>query len=267
MRSLVILLLLATVATPAGAQLLLKNARIVDPARREIYSGAIVIDNGKIASILKEAPSAFKGRVIDLAGKWVIPGLNDMHVHSFGNLAPGNQIQYLGTADAAKTMLYAGVTGFLDLFSPEDQIFQLRDAQRANGLIAADIYCAGPILTCTGGHGTEYGTPTRVINSPAEAIATVTDLAKRHPDVVKIVYDHAFTLMPTIDHATMEAAVKTASTLGIRTVIHIGTWKDAREAIDAGATCITHIYGAADIPDDLVALMAKNHRYECPTMT
>ncbi|MDB5033223.1 MAG: putative amidohydrolase [Chlorobi bacterium] len=268
MRSLVLLLLLSFAATPAGAQwLLLKNARIVDPVRREIRDGAIVIDNGKISDILREAPSVFKGEVIDLAGKWVIPGLNDMHVHSFGNLAPGNQIAYLGTAEAAKIMLYAGVTGFLDLFSPEDQIFRLRDAQRANGLLAADIYCAGPILTCTGGHGTEYGMPTRVINSPAEATATVTDLAKRHPDVVKIVYDHAFTMMPTIDHATMEAAVKTASKLGIQTVIHIGTWKDAREALDAGATCITHIYGGGDIPDDLVALMAKRRAYECPTMT
>jgi adenine deaminase len=44
MRSLIILLLLAIAATPAVGQLLLKNARIVDPARREIYSGAIVID-------------------------------------------------------------------------------------------------------------------------------------------------------------------------------------------------------------------------------
>jgi len=183
-----LLLLIAFVVNSFGQELLLQNAQIVDPAAQKISRGHILIRDGKIAQILTAVPKGFKGEPIDLAGKWVIPGLNDMHVHSFGNMAPGNNLQLLMTTGTAKMMLYCGVTGFLDLFSSESQIFADREQQRKNG---ADIYCAGPILTCTKGHGTEYGIPTRVINSPAEAEKEISELALKKPDVVKIVYDHA----------------------------------------------------------------------------
>jgi imidazolonepropionase-like amidohydrolase len=262
------LLLLPLALTTIHAQdLLLENARIVDPASRTIVQGSLWIHEGKIRDLMTSAPGTFDGKVIDLTGKWIIPGLNDMHVHSFGNIAPGNRMEILGTENAAKAMLYAGVTGFLDLFSPEDQILPLRDRQRSSGLPGADIYAAGPILTATGGHGTEYGLPTRTINTPAEAERAVTELAAKRPDVVKIVYDHAFTMLPTIDRATMESAVKTATKHGLKTVIHIGTWLDAVVAIRAGESCITHAYGASLIPDELVALMKEKNVYECPTIT
>jgi imidazolonepropionase-like amidohydrolase len=246
--------------------LLLQNAQIVDPAAQKISRGSILIRNGKIEQILAAVPKDFKGEKIDLAGKWVIPGLNDMHVHSYGNMAPANNMQLLMTPGAAKIMLYCGVTGFLDLFSAESEILRLRDQQRQNGMLGADIYCAGPILTCTGGHGTEYGVPTRVINSPEEAEKEIAELVQKKPDVIKIVYDHVFGRRPTIDHATMEAAVKVAAKHGIKTVVHIGTWQDAKEAVLAGANAITHLHGE-EIPDDLVALIKQKNVYSIPTLT
>ena len=52
-----------------------------------------------------------------------------------------------------RAMLYAGVTGFLDLFSEENAILELRDRQRAGTLrtpdeMLADIHAAGPVFTC-----------------------------------------------------------------------------------------------------------------------
>jgi len=262
-----LLLILAFVVKGFGQDLLLQNAQIVDPAAQKTHRGHILIRDGKIAQILAAVPKSFKGEQIDLAGKWVIPGLNDMHVHSFGNMAPGNNLQLLMTTGTAKMMLYCGVTGFLDLFSLESQIFADREQQRKSGTLGADIYCAGPILTCTKGHGTEYGIPTRVINSPAEAEKEITELALKKPDVVKIVYDHAAAqYFPTIDHATMTAAIQTANKLGLKTVVHIGTWQDAKEAILAGASAITHLY-REEIPDDVVALFKQKNVYAIPTMT
>jgi hypothetical protein len=162
-------------------------------------------------------------------------------------------------------MLYSGVTGFLDLFSIEDQILSLRDRQRSGGVVGADIHAAGPILTSTGGHGTEYGIPTRVIDSPAEARREIEALAKKRPDVVKIVYDHAGR-QPTITHATLVEAIRTAKRLNLKTVVHIGTWKDAREAVEAGASAITHTFGPEEIPDDLVTLMRNNGVAHIPTL-
>lgn len=263
----ILILLFSLVATALGQSLLLQNAQIVDPVAQKISRGHILIRDGKIAQILNAVPKDFIGEQIDLAGQWVIPGLNDMHVHSFGNMAPGNNLQLLMTPGTAKIMLYCGVTGFLDLFSAESQIFADREQQRKNGTLGADIYCAGPIFTCTKGHGTEYGIPTRVINSPAEAEKEIIELARNKPDVVKIVYDHAAAqYFPTIDHATMTAAIQTANKLGLKTVIHIGTWQDAKEAILAGASAITHLY-REEIPDEVVALFKQKNVYSIPTLT
>ncbi|MGH7600924.1 MAG: amidohydrolase family protein, partial [bacterium] len=262
----VLLLILVLVVKCFSQDLLLQNAQIVDPASQKVSRGSILIRSGKIEQILNAAPKNFAGEKIDLAGKWAIPGLNDMHAHSYGNLAPANNMQLLMTPGAAKMMLYCGVTGFLDLFSAESEILRWRDQQRQGGMLGADIYCAGPILTCTSGHGTEYGIPTRVINSPADAEKEIADLALKKPDVIKIVYDHAFGRMPTMNHATMEAAVKAATKHGLKTVIHIGTWQDAKEAILAGANAITHLHGE-EIPDEVVALMKQKNVYSIPTMT
>lgn len=268
MRSLFLALLLALTSIPLlhAQDLLLKNARIVDPAAQQITTGAIVIRNGAIAEVLPAAPESFNGTVLDLAGKWVIPGLNDMHVHSFGNVAPKSQMQLLGTEESARVMLYCGVTGFLDLFSSEDEILALRNRQRTSGLLAADIYCSGPILTCPGGHGTEYGIPTRVMRNPEEAVKMVDELAAKKPDVVKISYDHGYEQMPSIDRPTMEAAVKAARRHGIKTVVHIGNWNDALEAVNAGASSITHIYHRGVVPDTVVAAMKQNGVYLIPTL-
>jgi|GEM_PF-544373 len=262
--------------TTSAQTLIIRQAHIVDPLTRTVALGDVEIVNGMISRVELNKPyepGDPEFRIVqewkyelDGADKWIIPGLHDMHVHSYGNPAPGGVMDVMGTQKAAKTMLYAGVTAFLDLFAPEDAIFALRDKQRQSDLQMADIYAAGPILTCTGGHGTEYGLPTRVINSPADAERELSALALKKPDVVKIVYDHAFGAMPTIDKATMEAAVQGASKRGLKTVIHIGTWQDACEAILAGATCITHVHGQP-IPADLVTLMHERGVYEIPTLS
>jgi imidazolonepropionase-like amidohydrolase len=261
-----LLLLFLALAVPSAAQtLLIRDANIVDPVDRVVRRGSLIVRNGRIVDVVTTAPAAFDGEVIEAGGKWLIPGLNDMHVHSFGNVGAQGAMEVMGTERAARVMLFTGVTGFLDLFSMEDQIFALRDQQRREGSTGADIYASGPILTSTGGHGTEYGIPTRIIDSPADARREIAALAKKRPDVVKIVYDHAGR-MPTIDRATMQAAIRAAKGLKLKTVVHIGTWTDAAEAVEAGASAITHTYGPEVIPDALVALMKKRKVVHIPTL-
>ena len=237
--------------------LLIQNAKIVDPASRTVTPGDLFVKDG----VIEKVPAGYAGPKLDVQGRYVIPGLKDLHVHSHGNSGPNKAYQYLAIEGTAKHMLYAGVTSFLDLFyGAEDAVFSAR-AKRGPG---ADIHAAGPIFTCTGGHGTEYGVPTRVINTPAEAEREVTDLAKKKPDVIKLVYDRA-RKFPSMNKATMEATIRTASRLGFKTVVHIGSWDDAREAVLAGATAITHLY-EKPIPDSLVTLMREKKTVVIPTM-
>jgi imidazolonepropionase-like amidohydrolase len=247
------------------------GARIVDPARRQIADGVMLVRNGRIAEVLPSVPAGFRGQQIDLGGRWVIPGLVDMHTHSFANFGPGNAMQMLGPVATARLDLYSGVIAFLDLFNQEDMIFGLRDQQRQNpdASPGAYIFAAGPCLTATNGHCSEYGVPTRLVNSPAEAAREIDALAPKKPDVVKIVYDnrtYSTRRMPTVDRATLEAVIANARRHGIKTVVHVGSWNDVRDAVTAGAAAVTHTPGPEPPPDDIARLMSERGAAHIPTL-
>lgn len=63
--------------------LLINGGRVIDPAGGRDETGCLVLENGKVKDFVPggQAPKGFEGRAIDAAGKWVVPGMIDMHVH------------------------------------------------------------------------------------------------------------------------------------------------------------------------------------------
>ena len=269
-RTALLALLALAAPHPVGAQqLFLRNAQLVDPGARTIRPGNVLITDGRIVGFPDAPPEDFTGAQLDVAGRWVMPALADMHTHSFGNAGAAGMPQMLGPTGVVRVALEAGVARVLDLFSAEDFIFTVREEQRKGKHPGAELLAAGPCLTATNGHCSEYGVPTRIVNTPAEAEREVNALARKHPDVVKVVYDHATysgRTRPTIDRATLEAVVKAASDNGLRTVVHIGTWDDMRDAVEAGAAAVTHTPGPEPLPADLAALMVARGTVHIPTL-
>ncbi len=257
-------------AAVANAQdLAIVNAHIVDPTSRSVSDGTLLIRDGRIAAVGADVAVPADFEILDAAGGWVIPGLFDLHTHSFGNFAPDGSGQMLGALGVARVALYAGVVGFLDLFSMEDVILGQRDRQRSGEGGGADIFAAGPCLTATDGHCSEYGVPTRLIDSPAEARTQIAELALKNPDVVKLVYDnevYGSNSRPTVDRATMTAVVEAAHDHGLKAVLHVGTWQDVQDAVEAGADAVTHTPGPEPIPDGLASLMAERGTLHIPTL-
>lgn len=247
------------------SELVLKNAQIIDPRTQQIKKGHLKIRNGRIVqSVTEHAP------VLDLKGAFVLPGWVDLHVHTWGNPRPDGHSELLWPPTTLKHTLYAGVTSVLDLFFHEDYIFKYRDRQRQRQSerdlpFESDLFAAGPILTCRGGHGTQWNTPTRTIDSPEEAVKEVSELALKNPDVVKLVYDHAFQV-PSMDRATLRAAIRTAHYFKLKTVVHIGTWKDFQEAVEEGTDAVTHLEPGSVIPDSLIELLKEKKTYVIPTL-
>ena len=220
-------------------------------------------------SLPRQKPSGFSGQEIDAAGRWVMPALTDMHTHSYGNAPAAGTPELLGPLGVARVDLAVGVARYLDLFSAEDAILTFRNNQRTKGLPGAEILAAGPCLTATNGHCSEYGTPTRIVDTPEDARREVTALAAKKPDVVKVVYDHQSyggRSRPTIDRPTLEAVVATAREHGLKTVVHVGTWEDVKDAVLAGAAAVTHTPSPGTIPDGLAALMAQRGTFHIPTL-
>ncbi|MFA5072563.1 MAG: dihydroorotase [Nitrospirota bacterium] len=61
--------------------ILLKNGFVIDPANMIEERLDLLIAEGKIAQFIKPGDQSFNAKVIDVSGKWIVPGLIDMHVH------------------------------------------------------------------------------------------------------------------------------------------------------------------------------------------
>jgi hypothetical protein len=181
----------------------------------------------------------------------------------------------------SRVFLQAGVTAALDAMNDEAKIFPFRDSGRTPD-VGADVFACGGAFTPTRGHGTEYGLPPtsyRIVDTVAEVKAQMADLASKKPDAVKIFYDHrGFDGGPDVRDGeegvlgvamrkdVMTALVAESNARHLKTYVHIGTWNDARDAIEAGATAIAHL-GEAPIPGDVLSLAASKGVFWIPTMS
>jgi imidazolonepropionase-like amidohydrolase len=246
--------------TATAQDLYISNTRVLNIGGRAESMRNVLILDGNIAGFPASKPPNFTGPVIDAGGRWVMPALSDMHTHSVSRQG--------GPEGVARAALYAGVARYLDLFNSEDAIFAARASRTMATTPGADIFAAGPCLTATKGHCSEYGTPTRIVDSPADAKREVNELATKKPDVVKVVYDHQTYLgrsMPTIDRATLDAVAATATANGLKTVVHVGTWEDVRDAVLAGAAAVTHTPEGRP-PADIPTLMVERGTLHIPTL-
>jgi dihydroorotase len=85
-------------------QLLIKAGHVIDPAHRVDGKADVLIVDGKIAEVGRVSPAVEKkvGRVIDAAGKLVVPGLIDIHVHFRDPGDPEEETIASGSAAAVK---------------------------------------------------------------------------------------------------------------------------------------------------------------------
>lgn len=63
------------------ADLLLRGGRVIDPARNFDASADLLLRDGKVADVQASIVPPKDARVIDVKGKWVVPGLIDLHAH------------------------------------------------------------------------------------------------------------------------------------------------------------------------------------------
>ncbi|KAJ5804930.1 hypothetical protein N7474_010817 [Penicillium riverlandense] len=149
----------------ANSLWVLKNAKIVDPVEGRILEPATVyITAGVIRGIVigdeqLEPEPASTARVIDLAGKYVCPGLIDSHVHI--NAVPGDlDLRHTMATPAeqihfrmvyvCRDMLYRGFTTVRDCGGAP---LALKEACAEWVIAGPRIHIAGHALSQTGGHG------------------------------------------------------------------------------------------------------------------
>ncbi len=142
----------------SGDGIAIVGATLIDgTGAAPLPDSCVVIEDGHIVSAGRRQHTS-RSRVIDAAGKYVIPGLLDANVHLCNAIEP----EYLLTrelgwyddlvTEAAQVALRAGVTTVFDTHGPLASLRRVRDRINRGELAGSRIFCAGNII----GNGGPY---------------------------------------------------------------------------------------------------------------
>lgn len=204
---------------PAGGVLAVVHANLFDAEGARMVPGQTVVVRGHaIEAVGKdgEVKVPKDAEVIDAAGKAVLPGLWDMHVH-------------IGATEGL-LHLESGVTSVRDLANDADELARTRQRFDSGAQVGPRILAAGFI----DGRGPYQG-PTKVFaDTEAEAKAAVDDYAKRGGYVQIKVYS---SLKPEL----VPVIAKAAHEHGMRLSGHVPNGMRAADFVRAGADEIQHM--------------------------
>jgi imidazolonepropionase-like amidohydrolase len=196
------------------------NVNVVPMDReRVIEKQTVIVRDGRIAEIgpadkIKAPDGATR---IDGAGKYLMPGLAEMH----GHIPPPNAPK---AYTEAVLLLYVanGVTTVRGMLGAPNQL-ELRDRANRGEIVSPTLYLAGPSFN------------DRSVNSPEQAVSMVRqqkqegwDLLKVHPGPTRDEYD---------------AMAKTAQEVGIRFAGHVPADVGLIHALEMGQETIDHVDG------------------------
>ncbi|HZH95975.1 MAG TPA: amidohydrolase family protein, partial [Flavisolibacter sp.] len=202
-----LLLILCGCFLAAPAQLLIRNATVVDVERKKLLPAQdVLIQDGIVSGIGKRLTAPVGARIIDGSGKYLMPGLVDAHVHFFqsGGLYTrpdaidlrkyhSHEKELAWVHDNMESLLRryirAGITSVIDV-GATISFLQQRDSFR-NKSYAPTVYMTGPLLTTYEPEvfnklGADE--PFSLMKTIADARAHVQKQIPHKPDFIKIWY-------------------------------------------------------------------------------
>ena len=238
----------------------------------------VIVRDGKIEEVGSSAGGMggkLSGTHVDGSGKFLIPGLWDMHVHMvFGDWFPR------GKEVTLPLFIANGVTGVRDMGGELEVLQQWRKEIAAGTLIGPRMVISGPMLD-----GPQPRFPSSIaIKTPEDGRRAVDDLKRRGADFIK--------LQSLIPREAVFAIAEEARRQGISFVGHVPDSVRASEASNAGQKSFEHLIGifegSSPLEDEflkgpkteskflstydparaaaLFAQLAKNHTWQCPTL-
>jgi imidazolonepropionase-like amidohydrolase len=229
----------------------------------------VTVDGERIVSV---SPSAItpspKGKRIDAHGKYLMPGLMDVHIHLHGGVDQKTDTVESRTQTLAG-FLYSGVTTVYDAGNQTDIILPLRAAERAGKIASPRIFATGNLITYPGSHGT--GMAVNIQDFEKDKDKLDKHIAEQQPDVVKLTLEEEgwgarpmITLMP---EPLLRDIIRYYNLHGIRTTIHVSSELRAEEAIFAGTDSLAHPVIQGPVSDSFVKLMGAKKIPFASTLT
>jgi imidazolonepropionase-like amidohydrolase len=188
----------------------------------------VVIENDRIMLIAAANTPAFASddRVIDATGKFLIPGLADMHAHLTGAGEPDGSRNFV-----LPLLLANGITTVRDMGGYLESLEPLRKEIREGRRVGPELFFAGPYLD---GNPPSFQ-PSLVVTNAAEAQKDVHDLAQRGVDFIKV--------QSILGREAYFAIAAECKREHIPFAGHVPDRVTAAEASDAGQRSIEHLTG------------------------
>ena len=284
-RLLLIALVTSCPITSSSAQAPHPELHIEDVTVIDVKGGppqahqCVTVKNDHITDVtgIDRCPKRLQGDAIwiDGKGKFLIPGLWDMHVHMvFGDWFPH------GKEVTLPLFVANGITGVRDMGGELEVLQQWRKEIAAGTLIGPRIVMSGPMLD-----GPHPRFPSSIaIKTPDDGRRAVDDLKKRGTDFIK--------LQSLIPRDAVFAIADEAKKQRITFVGHVPDSVRASEMSNADQKSIEHLIGifegSSPLEDQFIrgaktesqflstydptraqalfALLAKNQTWQCPTL-
>ncbi len=212
----------------SGATFAIRDVTLIDPGSGQSRPhSTLIVRNDRISATGPAASTVVPNdaRLIDGRGKFIIPGLWDMHVHLWYSR---NQLP-----------LYVanGVTGVRDMGSDFKRVIEWRRAILQQNAIGPHILTSGPPIT--GKPSEDSKLPSIVVASPDDARHAVDQLADMGVDFVKV--------LSNVPHDAYIALAERARQLHVEFAGHVPTSVPAWDVVEARQNSIEHMFGILKI--------------------
>lgn len=250
---------------------------------------AILTEGGVITDIVPDSAIPAGLEKVDLGGRYILPGLINLHVHLAGSGKPKQKqsdpvklvklitsnslMRTLGkkmVAGYAKTQLMSGVTTIRTVGGIADFDTFVRDSINSGRLTGPRILASNMAVSVHGGH--MAGSLAYEAATPEEAAAFVDKIAREKPDIIKLmitggVLDAEKVGEPGVLRMPPElvkAACDRAHELGFKVAAHVESPEGVKVALENGVDSIEH---GAKPTDDIINLFKERNAFQVSTLS
>lgn len=267
----------------------IKDVHIIVGDGSELFHQNVFVKDGLIKEISSEEINAKAAQLIDGAGKTLMPGLIDCHVHIQGlnNRSDEDSDAFLyGTIPEIfkERILPYGITTVKDLCAPKHFIFKLRNEIRKGKITGPELFVVGPNFTAPDGHpaNTLGGNNPWIrremaieVTASEQVSRGIDELKQAGADFLKFTYqggDYWYfdekLHINKIGKGLMQQIIREGKEKGLLTTAHVFYKEDVRELLEAGIYGIEHgvLDTKLDGDDELVKLWKKSGTHFVPTV-
>jgi len=263
------------------SEVLFANGRIVDVREGVTREAVVLVRDGEIVSVDPGPPAARRPEgiaaraaadvtVVDLGGRYLMPGLLSLHVHP--GLMQGFRNDPNGVDEARARRDLAiwprfGVTTVQGLGTDRAYGFEIVRDRRPG---------EARYLTVGSGFGVAGGVPPlHIVDPPGPLRSSDSDeiqraleaLRERGASGVKLWYDDWYAQMPKMAPGIARLIIESSAQLGLRTYAHVYRVDDAKELVRMGLRTLAHMPRDRVADDELWALMKEQDVAVIPTLT